>query len=663
MLRGRRADVQGLRGVAVLLVVLYHLDIGFDGGYLGVDVFFVISGFVIGALLHREADATGTIDVLRFYGRRIRRLWPTLALLTVVVLAVGALVLNPYDNQPFAIRTATAAHLLVANLYLYRHVGYFDESAALNPFLHTWSLSIEEQICLAVPLLFAFAARRRWTGALLATATVVSFALWWAMTTGAGTGLVAVPERFAFFSAPTRLWQFGLGALLAVYWGRIAALPVLVHRGAGALCVGAITAALTFASSAAVAPTLAVVAAGAAIVAGATPTGLARTLSTAPIGRVGDVSYAWYLWHWPALVFAQVLAPDALGARALALLASGAVAVASTRWWEGPLREGRSPFGSRRGAAAEVRAPSTGRLAVASVAVPLVVAGGAWVGAEWGWGVEVPIAWWDLPDGRQSGCNLFNRDVESDWAGDVCRKDVDDQRGTVLVLGDQHADGVAAGVADAAERLRLGTAVWSRTDCPLSTRAPADYPRCDEWQDAALRLVDHERPAAVVVANQSSRYVDPAGPAPITDVDGSSAERRSAAVEIWRAGTDELLAELDRLGVPVVVVGPAPDHGAAFARSGVSVIRPRIPAPTISAAAARHQRRGAFAADRDVAARHRRVAVVDPLPALCPAGRCPTSIGDEWWYYEARYLTATGGRRLAPDLERALRAIDAAPGG
>jgi peptidoglycan/LPS O-acetylase OafA/YrhL len=185
---GFRPDVQGLRGLAVLLVVVFHTGLALPGGFVGVDVFFVISGFVISRLLITELDTEGRLDLRRFYRRRARRLLPALALAVAVVLAMSAL-LAPIGSQAQTARTGIAAALFVANFYLARatDTGYFGTDAAWNPLLHTWSLSVEEQFYVVAPALLAVSwwlARRsgRFTGRQVALVvfgalSVVSFGL------------------------------------------------------------------------------------------------------------------------------------------------------------------------------------------------------------------------------------------------------------------------------------------------------------------------------------------------------------------------------------------------------------------------------------------------------------------------------------------------------
>ena len=154
--RSRRTDIQGLRAVAVLMVVAFHAGLPFPGGFVGVDVFFVISGFVITGMVLRERRATGRIRFGQFYLRRFKRLTPALALVVAVTVTASAAVLSPLGTQQTAAKTGIGAMLLAANVVIARTTGgYFDADAATNPLLHTWTLSVEEQFYLAFPALIA----------------------------------------------------------------------------------------------------------------------------------------------------------------------------------------------------------------------------------------------------------------------------------------------------------------------------------------------------------------------------------------------------------------------------------------------------------------------------------------------------------------------------
>ena len=342
-----RADIQGLRAVAVLLVVLYHADIStVSGGFIGVDVFFVVSGFVITRLLVRERTETGRLSLRAFYLRRARRILPALAVLLVPVMVLS-IPFGSVGAQSRTLGTGAAAALFSANIYLVTlgKGGYFNAAAEANPLLHTWSLSLEEQFYFFFPAILALAAavatRRRIRRSLVLALVITgiglaSFGLCWAATTGRLPSSYLADE-FAFFMAPTRAWQFGAGALLAVLahrWPRhrgLAELAGWVGLALIAWSATAYTEATLFPGTAAVVPTL-----GAALALAAgihQQPSSSRLLSTRSLGWIGDRSYSWYLWHWPFIVFVASLWPDAGPAARLAAETGMAVfKVAFARW-------------------------------------------------------------------------------------------------------------------------------------------------------------------------------------------------------------------------------------------------------------------------------------------------------------------------------------------
>jgi peptidoglycan/LPS O-acetylase OafA/YrhL len=223
----RRADIQGLRAVAVLLVVAFHAGLPVPGGFIGVDVFFVISGFVITELILRSLDTPGGFRFRTFYARRLKRLLPALALMVAVVLALSIVLLSPLGAQQTAAATGLGAVFFVANFVIYSLTGdYFDAPAETNPLLHTWSLSVEEQFYFIFPALMVLAwwlAHRRRSGGrrmsfiLLSGLAVLSFLLCVAMSFGwSGLRAIERPAEWAFYSSLTRAWEFAVGALLAM---------------------------------------------------------------------------------------------------------------------------------------------------------------------------------------------------------------------------------------------------------------------------------------------------------------------------------------------------------------------------------------------------------------------------------------------------------------
>jgi len=334
-----RADVDGLRAVAVTSVVAYHLGTPqVSGGFVGVDVFFVISGFLITSLIHGELGE-GRFTVTDFYRRRLRRIVPALVtVLLVTCLVASGLLFAPELHE--LSRSAIWAGLFSSNLYFWQHAGYFDAPSTSQPLLHTWSLGVEEQFYLFFPLLLLLLHRfaRRHLTLALSVVSVASFVLGvWQVREGHATA--------AFYLLPARAWELGLGALLAVARPR---LPAPAGHAASLLGLMLIawschhyTGSTHFPGTAALAPVV-----GATLVIAAGEAGAVnRVLAWRPIVFVGLVSYSWYLWHWPAIVIYRLYTFEDLTWTSRAALAGGTfvLAVLSWRFVEGPLRKLRLP--------------------------------------------------------------------------------------------------------------------------------------------------------------------------------------------------------------------------------------------------------------------------------------------------------------------------------
>ena len=338
----RRLDIQGLRALAVLMVVAFHAGLPVPGGFVGVDVFFVISGFVITGLLHREWEATGRIRFGAFY-----RLTPALALMVAVTAIASSLVLSPFGPQQNAAETAGGAMLLVANWVIAGATsGYFDASAETNPLLNTWTLSVEEQFYLAFPAILALGwflaprLRRLKHAAfvLVGVVAAVSFVLADVGSTG-----YAPSWLLGFYSPVTRAWEFALGALLALVAARLTIRARGLTLSFGLLGAGMLGMSLWLITGSTPFPgawtLLPVIGTLLLLLAGYDTSNIVtRALATRPLSKIGDYSYSIYLWHWPFIVFAAVLWPETSYAPVAAAALSLAPALASYRWVEQPIR-------------------------------------------------------------------------------------------------------------------------------------------------------------------------------------------------------------------------------------------------------------------------------------------------------------------------------------
>lgn len=664
--QGHRADIQGLRAIAIVLVVACHTGLALPGGFIGVDVFFVVSGFVIGALLLRELEATGTVSLRTFYARRARRLLPALTAMLLVSLVIGVLVLNPQLEQVGPFRTARLASVFASNGYLYRHLGYFDgDIDQANPFLHLWSLSVEEQFYLVLPVLLlvgwrwgrgrSAASRRRSTAGLVAVASLGSFWLSWAMTTGRSPVALQAPARFAFYSSPTRLWELGVGVLAAfaaVQLGRLPAPARTVGAAVGGmLIVGSavlIDPLQPFPGLRAVPPvagTLLVLAAGT----GGSSSPITRWLGARPLRWLGDRSYGWYLWHWPAIVYARSLWPESSLVPAVAAAVSLGVAALTYAAFEDRVRRNPTLVGL----------PAL-RLASVCIVISLLASTGALRGAERGWGVERPDGWTKQSAGRGAGCLLLNIDLPREWPGEVCTTEPPGRGavGTVLVLGDNHADAVSTAAIEVAGSRHLRVAQWTRSGCPFVDAVPEAYPECASWQRDALALVRDLDPEVVVVANRSTSYTSDlrAGGATSTvrhlvAPDGTVARSTDDAVALWQRALRTTVERLRARGVAVVVVGGAPLYRTSF--PSPSILRPSTEAPVVARAAVDALHDPVVAAERRALRGLELVAYVDPVPVLCRSTCSPVFRG-QWRYLDGYDLNQPGSHLLAPALGRAV---------
>jgi peptidoglycan/LPS O-acetylase OafA/YrhL len=436
---GYRPDIDGLRAIAVIVVLFDHIGVRhFTGGYIGVDVFFVISGYLICSHLLRDIDA-GSFSLARFYERRFRRIMPALLAMLAATSVLAYLYLFPLELKPFA-QTEMGALLSFSNVVLLRQTDYFNAMRKFSPLLHTWSLGVEEQFYVVFPVTLFLLCRwgRRYLKPILWLLTVVGFLLacYWTNREAAE----------AFFLAPLRAWEFLLGCLLAI--GALPSLDVPWKREVAALAGILLVLATAvhyaewthFPGLYALPPCV-----GAVLVLSAGETGRTFTgslLSWGPIRSIGLISYSLYLWHWPIFVFQQtnsILIPDRYPSWAmkLAVLAASLIAaVLSWRFIEQPFRTG--VFKSKR----------LPLFTINGFVFVLLIWSCAFVLQHVGWlppTVPRPTSFYDFqkvsPDiqfVRWSTCYMEPQDFPAHFPSSTCLAD-DTTRPHYLLLGDSHA--------------------------------------------------------------------------------------------------------------------------------------------------------------------------------------------------------------------------------
>lgn len=560
-----RPEIDGLRAVAVMVVVLFHAGFGCPGGYVGVDVFFVISGFLITKILLKDLEA-GTFSFAEFWARRIRRILPAVAVMVLCVLGVGYFVLDSSSYTGVATSSVYQSTML-ANIYFWRAWGgYFSESADLRPLLHTWSLAVEEQFYIFSPfILWAIFRWRRWRQigllVLVGLISLVWSVLW-----------VQSEPMAAFFLLPPRAWELMVGAIIAVLQGRIRIEP-RVASVATALGLAAVlypvfwySPATSFPGLAAIPPVL-----GAAIFILASEGSKSlpvRILSSRPVVFVGLISYSLYLWHWPFLSFADhtILHQNQTVLVRTALVA-GAVGVAVLSWWliENPFRKSRL-----------LRRPS---VSIAFGLVLTMIVGGLSVGI---WRAEgfpgrasqsTQLMWEDI---HWSGAELVpNEGTEPTVLGSE-NKSVADASPDFVVWGDSHARMLSAVVDSAAKHHDLsGHFFWSSGNIPLPKlwRAGRSEQRNQQAVQAADQILKHIESCGtknLILVGRWAGYVEGENPMVLDDlnpthhlVSDSPAMVGSVTVEESRESVARQLnifvENMSGLGIQVWVLGPVPE--------------------------------------------------------------------------------------------------------
>lgn len=640
-----RADVEGLRAIAILLVVAMHAGFPWlPGGFVGVDVFFVLSGFLITGLLLKEISETGQLRFLEFYVRRLRRLLPALLAMLLVVGFLASVLLVPIEQKAQSSAAAMAAVWLSNIYFALGQLDYFQPGTETNLFLHTWSLGVEEQFYLIWPaLLIWLLGRGKESGLVRVKAGMIAVSI---------TSLVfciwctyAAPQ-LAFYMMPLRAWQFSTGALVWLYcnqsnqrllqnkWQQIylaigwAGLALIILSGT------MLSSNIPYPGAYAILPTLGglgIIISGST---GSLKTGVSRLLAIKPLQFIGRISYSWYLWHWPILLLGlPIPGADSSWYRLILILISLLLAILSYHFIETPVRQQNSLL------------KRPGITALSALALMFVVNN---VSLFWhdmaNEQAQSPslhcynIARLDTPIIYRIGCDGLYYDVQMR----VCELGAPNAQHTVVLIGDSHAGQWAPTVADVFSRPEWRVLVITKSACPMVdepyfyTRIGKYYKVCTEWRNNVLRYISKIHPDITLFGSSGT-------------VDFTQSQ--------WLDGTTKVLDILSAASDWVYLLRDTPslpfDGPNCLAKYS---IRPtfNLLHHTCSAPAYNAYKNNVYGWRKLIVNNFTNARILDMNEFICPMDQCMAEQNGIIVYRDSQHLTRSFARSLAVEMAKKL---------
>jgi peptidoglycan/LPS O-acetylase OafA/YrhL len=628
-----------MRGVAVLLVVLFHCSVpAFRGGFIGVDVFFALSGYLITGLIVSEVERNGRLSFRNFYARRVRRLLPAAGLVVISVLIFGVFVYSPLEMASY-VKWSVHTSLYISNyMFIRAAANYFATDIALNPYLHTWSLAVEEQFYLFWPLLIVaslvFLKSKRGLEIVLSLLCLVSF--------GMCVWLTQARQPWAFFSLPTRAWEFALGGLASqlstqqlrahAHWVKAFGwLGFAVVIASGCLY----SSQMNFPGYLALFPILGTVA---VLIAGASGIGstLQLFLASHPLQYLGTLSYSWYLWHWPVLLMAEACFPK-LTWRGRLLPAVLALVLAQITFWvlENPVRMSsflvpRPAYSLSIALVVGLAGLSAAKLVERKVDLELK-------------SPEQASLWAAAHDTRI----LFDAHClvpAGGWRVKECHYGDRNSNITVVLFGDSHAEHwfPALNVIANDKHWRLTTLL--KASCPVArvevynSVLKREDTECYTWREAALSRIIKEAPHLVILSEKDA----------IVATQGLAGGSHKISPSKWEEGVHSTVSYLGTQGLRTLVIADIPrapwdiptclSRAAAHSWASSDCVIHRKLAINIEAAEAESS------AVKNIPG----VALVDFSDKFCSGETCETTVVGEVIYRDSNHMASSFAKGLAP---------------
>lgn len=663
-----RADIQGLRAIAVLLVLLFHFETRLKGGYLGVDMFFVISGFVIASSTLREVDRTDTFSWSAFLHRRVRRLLPGIAVVAVATAVLSMLLLSPFGPQKETAKMLLSAASYTSNFILMPQ-SYFSLDPKANPLLHLWSLAVEEQFYFVWPIAITL-----FVGIRKRLPTIVSRSLVWVAVLGvvlASCWLFLVcsvngpavndyqwfkpfilrdvtPEHFAFYSPFTRAWEFVIGVLVALLLrlkSIVFAPPIgsiFACSGVGMVLFGVIWASrfpeiqhdMNWSTNTS-ATILVVVGTGLWIFGGSHDKLLRRLISIRPLTLIGDCSYSIYLLHWPIWVLLITSFKQTNNVIILAFALSLGLGWLQFQFIEEPIRSRKS-------------LTSATTLRFIGVFGLVAVVGFAMMS------YTTPIIAMHLAGKKPDELSLHI--IEKPCIGErfelesaqSCLYPATSSQGTAILVGDSMAKSLSDGFVQATNSQGLNGYIFSYPGCSFQL---FDSPftatsECAGWRADVLSALQQLQPKVLVIANLNSLYVDP--PLPDWNVEDTQL--------IWGSEVTRMLNVLSELRTQVIIAQPPPRF-AYDLRYDLSLLWPNTVKEPRDIVIARREEINVIEQNA-IAGFDFVQPIVNFTDQFCNANICDPKIDRKFMLEDNDHLSVDGSQLVAPLIERAIsRAI------
>lgn len=609
-----RRDIDGLRALAILPVLAFHARLpGFSGGFVGVDIFFVISGFLITGIIAREID-DNAFSLRRFYERRARRILPALLVMMAVSLGLAAWLYLPSDFASVP-RSALMTLAFLANVWFFTQTGYFGGPAESMPLLHCWSLAVEEQFYVVFPAMLWVLAKTPPSRRLAAVGAIAitSFAI--AVWKQADT------DGFAFYLLPARAWELMAGSLLALIPAPQKSRPAWLAQAASLLGLGLIAWAViqfdrttVFPGANALIPVLGAV----LLIRFAPGTFTGKVLSTQPLVFVGLISYSLYLWHWPLIVFAEYAndAPLSGLSQAVIIAASFVVAWASWRYVERPFRS-QARFDQRR-----IFMLSAGGMgAIGAISLGLLPLGG--------WPSRFPEAVTRMAEGVN--------DISPVRGKCIVAQDGADNKAcilgapvapTALLWGDSHGVELAWALGQSLAPRNESLAQRTRASCPpLAGYATATDPECTRHNS---RTLDH------IIASPAIRTVY------LAAFWASPAYRKPGALALL----DDTIGRLQVAGKKVVLIGPVPPQPFDVPRHLAHAAARNALGSAKGASLADYRRETDWMTSHYARWAQQGVTIIDPVKALGDGENSRILVQGKPAYFDSHHLTLAGAAEV-----------------